>query len=1141
MKKKYSRMISLLICLVLILPTSVFAGQPAADYSGHWAGKQIKSFLDMGFITLDKNNHFKPDEPIARAEFAAIANKAFALIEKDGTSFKDIQDKDEFYKDLLIAKKAGYLVGLPDGTVNPKGYMSRQEYAVILSRLMKLDTASYIAEAAKYADASIIPAWSKGAIGAASKFGYMQGEPGGLFNPKGLVTRGQAVAVLERCYLDSAKAAYSKEGTYSAEVIEGNVVINAPGVTLENTTINGNLILGEGVGNGNVRLKNIIVKGDTIVKGGGPNSIIIEDSQIKNTIVVKEDNKVRVVAVGNTIVEKVDMKSGGKLEEQNTTGTGFGYVTIAEGLNSNEPVILTGSFETVQILAAGVKLNVEAGSIAKLDVANTAEGTKLNLGTGAKVTELIVQAKAEIIGSGTVGKATVAVQGVVITAPTTTITAAAGVTVGNTLPGQSPAPSTPTSGNTGSGGGSGSDGGSRDDDEDRNTTVEVSGVTLNHTAMTLILGEAPGTLTATIAPANATNKSMTWSSSDTKIATVANGIVTPVAVGSATVTVKTVSGSKTAACVVTVKAPEPDSLAVTYTPFEEAGQDIAVKTNYHHNTTASETLYEDTQILSDKAVTFILKSRLSGASSWKNVGTISLTAGKAASLAELLADEAQVDVSFGKLKDMKDTDFAIKFTHISGEPVEKYSGTVNLTFKALAGALYDAYEAAEVIGTGTARAEFEAAPVAVTGVFLNKETLTLKAGGATAVLIATVEPADAANKNVAWSSDNEAVITVADGVVTPVAKGTAVVTVTTAAGGKTASCTVTVIGENEETDIDYLPHFISIFTENISNLSFTVGGELTGPIDTGKLRYITSENGQYGYTLSGSYELVDSTSILEPGQYMHYSFGPYSSVYIYLTDADANGIKGLEGYGNNASIPNNETDRLVAESGWYPNAGIGVKPVEISKEINVVNNTPITINGIYYFDKDNSLIGSRSVSEGYMGNVRISLQTTNVVFYSGEYDPMGKPTSGKMKTVPFDPATTDEIALDTSGWTDVDETNFGPTAPAEEPAFTIHSFAINDEYSEEDLIYINFYPQDATQINFNDFIVQVGETIYEGEAGSGAPSAGKFTAAVFAPEPGVNIGILQIKGTEPFENGVIITITGKNRVAGSASAQLDRP
>jgi len=88
------------------------------------------------------------------------------------------------------------------------------------------------------------------------------------------------------------------------------------------------------------------------------------------------------------------------------------------------------------------------------------------------------------------------------------------------------------------------------------TTVTVSsavtGVTLDQATMTLTAGGATGALVATVAPANVTNKSVTWSSSAPAVATVANGVVTPVTAGTSTIIVATVDGGLTATCTVTV-------------------------------------------------------------------------------------------------------------------------------------------------------------------------------------------------------------------------------------------------------------------------------------------------------------------------------------------------------------------------------------------------------------------------------------------------------------------------------------------------------------------------------------------------------------------------------------------------------------
>lgn len=89
--------------------------------------------------------------------------------------------------------------------------------------------------------------------------------------------------------------------------------------------------------------------------------------------------------------------------------------------------------------------------------------------------------------------------------------------------------------------------------------VAVVGVTLDKETLSLIVGDT-GTLAATVAPDDATDKAVAWSSSDQSVATVDDaGVVTALAPGTATITVTSVADeTKTAECVVTVAAPEPD-------------------------------------------------------------------------------------------------------------------------------------------------------------------------------------------------------------------------------------------------------------------------------------------------------------------------------------------------------------------------------------------------------------------------------------------------------------------------------------------------------------------------------------------------------------------------------------------------------
>ena len=118
------------------------------------------------------------------------------------------------------------------------------------------------------------------------------------------------------------------------------------------------------------------------------------------------------------------------------------------------------------------------------------------------------------------------------------------------------------------------------------STVAVESVAVEPKTLSLKVGET-GTLTATVAPENATNKTVTWTSNKTDIATVSDkGVVTAVAAGEATITVTTEDGSKTAECTVTVT---PGIVAVTGVTLDKEtlssswNQDILVYQTLNEN------------------------------------------------------------------------------------------------------------------------------------------------------------------------------------------------------------------------------------------------------------------------------------------------------------------------------------------------------------------------------------------------------------------------------------------------------------------------------------------------------------------------------------------------------------------------------
>jgi len=137
--------------------------------------------------------------------------------------------------------------------------------------------------------------------------------------------------------------------------------------------------------------------------------------------------------------------------------------------------------------------------------------------------------------------------------------------------------------------------------------------------------------------------------------------------------------------------------------------------------------------------------------------------------------------------------------------------------------------------------------IPATGVTLNKNTLALQTGGGYEVLTATLQPENATNKAVTWTSSNAGIASVTpQGRVTAVAVGTATITVTTADGNFTATCTVTVTnpaaGNQTPAAADY----------TVSNTTHTYDG-------TGKPATITANAGKSPGSVTVFYTLGSGT------------------------------------------------------------------------------------------------------------------------------------------------------------------------------------------------------------------------------------------------------------------------------------------
>lgn len=408
-RSRFRKFISVTMLLAMILSffsTTVLAS--GSDIKGHWAEKEINEWVDKGLVGGYKDGNFKPDASISRAEFIALVNRAFGFTESSETGFNDVSSKDWYYGEVLKAKAAGYIGGYHDGTIKPKNNINRQEVAAILSRLLKVENAADSVE--QFKDKGSIPQWSKGVVGGIVAQGLMKGFKDGTFKPLNNTTRAEAVVILNRALkdvnLDVSEKVYDTAGTYGPadglETVKGNVVVTADDVTLRNMVIEGDLTIAEEVGDGEVYLKGVTVKGKTYVNGGGENSIHFEDTVLLTVIVNKADGTVRIIATGSTTVQEVTLQSSAKVEQTGTEGVAFKAVTLAETLPANSQVTLIGNFETVDILATSIAVQIPRGSIQDLKVNENAKGNNINLAKDAKIVSMVLDAAVKVLGQGVI-------------------------------------------------------------------------------------------------------------------------------------------------------------------------------------------------------------------------------------------------------------------------------------------------------------------------------------------------------------------------------------------------------------------------------------------------------------------------------------------------------------------------------------------------------------------------------------------------------------------------------------------------------------------------------------------------------------------------------------------------------------------
>lgn len=185
--------IAFCLLLSLISTASALPGAVPGDIKGHWAEGTINEWLDKGMVSGFPDGSFRPDQPVTRAEFITMVNKAFEFTGTAEVTFSDVSSTDWFYNEVAKAIKEGYITGYEDGTFKPNNPISRQEAAAILCRVLKIKPEVKPAILSLLVDSESISEWAKASVSAAVENHIMAGYQDFTFGPGNAITRAEAL------------------------------------------------------------------------------------------------------------------------------------------------------------------------------------------------------------------------------------------------------------------------------------------------------------------------------------------------------------------------------------------------------------------------------------------------------------------------------------------------------------------------------------------------------------------------------------------------------------------------------------------------------------------------------------------------------------------------------------------------------------------------------------------------------------------------------------------------------------------------------------------------------------------------------------------------------------------------------------
>ena len=371
MNKK--RTLAMLLAGAMLLPANAFAASPEdfTDFPTDWSAAGLRSAVQNGLLN-GSNGQINSSGLLIRAQMAAIVNRAFAARKTaDLSVYSDTNTSAWYYNDLELAVAMRTFQGA-NGKLNPEAPITREEAFVVLARAFALESGD-TSVLNHYTDGASVSAWARSSVAALIENGYVNGANGKL-NPKTSITRAEFAKVINEMASTYADADDSLSAT-----VDGSVIVRENSVSLSGKTINGDLIIADGVSR--IDLTGVIVTGRIVLRGG-ESGVTFKDTKAGKGIIANTDIAVSGSVDNITVAQgsAITVNSGASVGSINVNAegakiTGAGKVGTVKANANNVTVTTTGTKVTAADSISGVKAGDKAVSAGKTEtVGSTASG-----------------------------------------------------------------------------------------------------------------------------------------------------------------------------------------------------------------------------------------------------------------------------------------------------------------------------------------------------------------------------------------------------------------------------------------------------------------------------------------------------------------------------------------------------------------------------------------------------------------------------------------------------------------------------------------------------------------------------------------------------------------------------------------------